>query len=154
VQVYTAGVVTPPRAATERLGFLLKHAQQRFVALHQPALEPFDLDGRQLAVLALIGGEGPALQQRLAERLGVDRTSMVALVDQLEGKGFVVRRQDPTDRRGRHVEVTTKGRNTLARGLRASGDAERRFLTPLTAAERTQFRRLLRRLVEAEPGGP
>jgi len=46
-------------------------------------------------VLTLIESEGPASQQRLADRVGVDRTTMVALVDALEEKGLVNRLRDP-----------------------------------------------------------
>src|SRR5207248_1737728 len=105
-----------PAALTERLGYLLKHAYHRYQASQGPALEPLELDGRLLAVLTLLDAEGPALQQRLSERLQVDRTTMVALVDALEDRGFVTRQRDPADRRGQRVGATTKGATALERG--------------------------------------
>lgn len=137
---------TPPSALASRLGFLLKHAQLRYQAIQAPALAPLDLDGRLLAALALVGAEGPALQARLAERLQVDRTTMVALVDRLEQTGLVERHRDPTDRRGYHVNITTTGSTTLQHALDAVQTVERDFLSALSKPEQHQFRALLARV--------
>ncbi|MFZ0215006.1 MAG: MarR family transcriptional regulator [Candidatus Dormiibacterota bacterium] len=136
----------PPAVLADRMGFLLKHAQLRYQAIQQPALAPFDLDGRLLAVLALMATEGPALQARLSERLQVDRTTMVALVDALEHRGLVERKRDPLDRRGHQVTITKKGGNVLQQALAVTDAAERDFLDPLSRDEQHQFRALLARL--------
>jgi DNA-binding MarR family transcriptional regulator len=148
----TAGAVAAPPDLASRLGYLLKHAQLRFQSLQHPALAPLNITGRLLAVLVLIGDEGPALQQRLSARLGVDRTTMVALVDALETGGLVARRRDTADRRGHLVGLTSAGQTVLDRGLRASDDVERSFLAPLSADERVTFRRLLSKLVIGDFG--
>jgi len=88
-----------PPAVTQRLGYLLKHAQLRLAELAEPLYAPLGVTGRQLALLTLFG-DGPAQsQQDGAARLGVDRTTMVALVDELEAKGLVRREVAPGDRR-------------------------------------------------------
>jgi DNA-binding MarR family transcriptional regulator len=137
----------PPAALTERLGFLLKHAYVTYQSIQQPALAPLDLDGRLLAVLTLVDAEGPARQQRLSERLRVDRTTMVALVDALEQNGLVERRRDPVDRRGYAVRITRDGTRTLRRAHRAILAVEQEFLRRLSAGEQDQFRELLGKLV-------
>src|SRR4051794_29919808 len=96
-----------------RLGYLLKHAQLRLNELTTAALAPFDLNGRELAVLVVLAGHEPASQQQAAERLGVDRTTMVALVDTLQAKGFVARQPSAGDRRKNVVALTEHGRDTL-----------------------------------------
>jgi DNA-binding MarR family transcriptional regulator len=141
---------TPPGALASALGFLLKHAQLRYQSLQAPALAPLDLDGRLLAVLVILGAEGPALQARLAERLQVDRTTMVALVDRLEQAGLVERHRDPTDRRGYHVNITTTGSTALQHALDAVQTVERDFLSALSKPEQRQFRALLAK-VALEP---
>jgi DNA-binding MarR family transcriptional regulator len=133
----------PPAVVGESLGFLLKHAQQRYQALQQPALAPLGLNGRLLAVLAVVESEGPALQQRLAERLGVDRTTMVAMIDVLELSRLVRRRRDPADRRGQLILLTAKGETLLPRALEAVVRVEDAFLAGLSSAEQREFRRLL-----------
>src|SRR5271169_1006082 len=93
-----------PEALAFRLGYLLKRAQQRLVQASAPALAPYGVDGRELAVLAVLAAETPLSQQEAAGQLGVDRTTMVALVDALEGKGLVVRHRSLQDRRRNIVQ--------------------------------------------------
>jgi DNA-binding MarR family transcriptional regulator len=137
----------PPAELADRLGFLLKHAQLGYQSIQRPALAPLDLDGRLLAVLMVVAAEGPALQQRLSERLRVDRTTMVALIDALEQSGLVERRRDPVDRRGYHVRITKAGGRALQRAQQAIREVEHRFLRPLSDDEQGQFRALLGKLV-------
>ena len=137
----------PPPALVERLGFLLKHAYLGYQLIQRPALASLDLDGRLLAVLTLVEAEGPALQQRLSERLRVDRTTMVSLVDSLEQNGLVARRRDPVDRRGYLVSITKKGTGILRRAHSAVRAVEQDFLDHLSPDEQRQLRNLLGKLV-------
>ena len=134
--------------AEQHLGFLLKHVQTRFTELHTAALEPFGVNGRELAVLLVLNTDEPPSQQQAAQRLGVDRTTMVALIDALEDKGLVERRPAADDRRKNVVEFTAVGRDTLHNAIKASDDAERRFLAPLGRAAAHQLRDTLRALID------
>ena len=126
------------------LYYLLKHAQMRLAGLTGPALEPFGINGRQCAVLVAIDERAPSSQHDIAARLGVDRTTMVTLVDELEGKGLVERRPDPLDRRKNVVALTELGRTTLQEATGAVDEAERCFLSPLSDDEAAAFRKALR----------
>lgn len=137
----------PPETLTARIGYLLKHVQARFQSIQQEALAPLELNGRLLAVLIVADEHALELQQRIGERLGVDRTTMVALIDSLEAAGFVERRSDPKDRRSRLVHVTSKGRAAISEGLEASALVERRFLSSLSPSEQRVFRTMLARLI-------
>src|SRR4051794_5695767 len=130
-----------------RLGYLLKHAQLRLHELTGKALEPYGIHGRQLAVLLAIDDRVPQSQQEIARRLDVDRTSMVALVDELERKGLAERQSVAGDRRKNVVALTAVGRETVRKATQASDVAEREFLTKLSEAEAATFRRLLRTVV-------
>jgi DNA-binding MarR family transcriptional regulator len=121
----------PLPALASRLGYLLKHAQLRLAELTGVAMAPFGVTGRECAVLIAIDSRAPLSQQEVAHRLGVDRTTMVALIDELEGKGLVQRRRDPDDRRKNVVALTGAGRTTLRQASRAGDEAERRFLSAL-----------------------
>ena len=134
-----------------RLGYLLKHAFLGLEALNDRALAPFDLTARELSLLMVVADLRSASQQELAQALGIDRTTMVAFVDMLEGKGFVQRRPDPNDRRRNVVEVTARGKRTLEQGRRASDEAERTLLAPLNTADQERFRQALIALTE-RPG--
>ncbi len=138
----------PPPELAGRLGYLFKHAQARLAELTAQALAPLDISGRELAVLLVLASQEPASQQQAARRLGIDRTTMVTFVDVLEDKGLVVRRADPDDRRRNVVALTTAGHDTLRRATRASEEAERRFLAPLTRPAGDKLRQALLTLVQ------
>ncbi|MCK2217399.1 MarR family transcriptional regulator [Actinomadura sp. ATCC 31491] len=130
-----------------RLGYLLKHANLRLTDLTGPALAPYGLDGREFAVLAVIGEPGPLSQLDVGQRLGVDRSTMVGLVDGLERKRLVARRPHPDDRRKNVVELTEHGRETLEKATRAVDEAEAAFLSGLEEGDARLFRVLLERLL-------
>jgi DNA-binding MarR family transcriptional regulator len=109
--------------------------------------------GYQVLVSAARGE--PESQRALARRLGIDRTVMTYLLDDLEEGGLVQRRPDPSDRRARRIEVTAEGRALLVVLDRRLGDVERHVLDALREDEQATFRDLLRRIAEradaAEP---
>ncbi len=130
-----------------RLGYLLKHAQLRMAELTTKALTPYGIHGRELAVLVILAGHEPASQQQAAQRLGIDRTTMVALLDTLEGKGLVSRHPHADDRRRNVVELTDAGQDTLLRATEASEAAEREFLAPLGPQAAQHLRNSLQTIV-------
>ena len=130
-----------------RLGYLLKHAQLRMHELSDEALAPYGLTGRELAVLVVLAGREPSSQQQAAQRLGIDRTTMVAMLDELQAKGLVSRRPHAQDRRRNLVELTELGRETFARAQAAYDEAEREFLAPLGARAAEQLRASLHAIV-------
>ena len=129
------------------LGYLLKHVQLRFSEIGAVALEPLGINGREAAVLRAIADSYPVSQGEIARAMNVDRTTMVALIDDLQGKGLVRRRQDPDDRRKNAVELTDAGRHTVRQAAGAVERAERDFLGPLSAAEAAQFKKILHALL-------
>ncbi|WP_211229562.1 MarR family winged helix-turn-helix transcriptional regulator [Nakamurella lactea] len=134
----------------DRLTYLLKHAQLRLAELSAAALEPLGISGRELAVLRVIAARPPVSQLEIATRMGVDRTTMVGLIDGLERKKLVERAPDPADRRRNVVALTAAGRTATQRGSAAADRAEQTFLEPLSADEASAARRALRLL--AFPG--
>ena len=134
-----------------RLTYLLKRALLDLEDLHREQLEPSGVSGRELAVLLLLEGREPESQQETAGRLGVDRTTMVGLLDGLETKGLLARRPDAQDRRRNVVALTEAGHETLAHALHASDEAERRLLAGLDESEAGQLRALLARIAAGPP---
>jgi DNA-binding MarR family transcriptional regulator len=136
----TAG---PSEALASRLGYLLKHAQQLLVQAAGPAMAEYGIDGRELAVLTVLAADYPLSQHGAAERLGIDRTTMVALVDELESKGLVERHRSVQDRRKNIVQLTEAGERCLDGAGRARDEVERDFLAPLGDDLGQQFVRAL-----------
>jgi MarR family transcriptional regulator, transcriptional regulator for hemolysin len=105
-------------------------------------------------LLNVIGAREGAIQQELGSAMGIDRTTMVSLVDQLEDAGLARRRPSATDRRAREIAITPKGRRLLARARGMISQAEDEVLAGLTAEERGEMLRLLRQALASVPAQP
>jgi DNA-binding MarR family transcriptional regulator len=137
-------------AMSARLGYLFKHAGRLMSELNDAALAPLGIDARELGVLIVIDGFEPASQQQVAERIGVDRTTMVVMLDTLEVKGLLSRHPDADDRRRNVVVLTQSGQEVLRRGTAASDAAEAELLTPLSGDDGERLRDLLVRLLAGQ----
>jgi DNA-binding MarR family transcriptional regulator len=92
---------------------------------------------------------GPSSQRELADRLSLNRTVMVQIVDRLEAGGLVARRRDSRDRRSYAIALTDEGRRKLAAFDADADEAERCTNRNLAEPERERLNTLLRRLVRA-----
>jgi DNA-binding MarR family transcriptional regulator len=142
--------IPPPGGASPRLGYLLKHAELRFRQLASAALEPIGVSPHEWAALHCLDEQHGRSQREVAELLGVDRTTMVALVDELQANGLVERHPQPDDRRKNIVSLTTKGRDVLQRGGRLIDDCERRFLAALSEPDAEQLKNALHTVIATD----
>src|SRR3989440_12744377 len=116
-------MATSPSADTEvaefagQLFFRLWRASHTRVA---EELESIGLTPALFGVLNILGAREGAIQQEVGSAMGIDPSTMVSLIDQLETAGLAKRRPHPTDRRAREVAITPKGRRLLERGRRMS----------------------------------
>ncbi|MFC0113550.1 MarR family winged helix-turn-helix transcriptional regulator [Kibdelosporangium aridum] len=104
-----------------------------------------------IVLTALVQNDGrPYSQLALGHALGVDKTTMTALLDKLERSGLVVRTPDPNDRRARIPVITEAGRELQAKLYDLLKAVEARVLDPLTPEERETLRSLLRKIIPME----
>lgn len=128
------------------LGWCLGVVLRAYRAASASALDAVPHDHRGYQVLrAVASGEHPS-QLALAAHLGIDRTVMTYLLDDLVAAGLVERRLNPADRRQRRIVTTEAGARLVAELDRRVGEAEDAALAVLPAPERETFRTLLRRL--------
>lgn len=111
------------------------------------ALEKVSIIGPQLGLLRVLEVEGPASQIALGRGMGVDKATMVKLLDDLEQKGLIQRVAVEGDRRVKHIRITPKGSRKLAEGSRIREASERRFFSALSEAERAALDRALSKLI-------
>jgi DNA-binding MarR family transcriptional regulator len=130
----------------EGFAFLLvqlgSHAARRFAE----TLAPSGLEPRHYGMLRRLAANEGRSQQALGELLGLNPTRMVFLVDDLENHGFVERRRNPADRRSYALYLTAAGRKALKRAETATRHHAAGIGSSLSAAERRQLTRLLRRV--------
>lgn len=133
----------PPPDLTRYIGYLVRRVHARFAA------DSGDDDGspRDCAVLTLLAEQDVRSQQTLAERLGINRTIMVNLVERLERDGYVARTRNPDNRRSYLLSLTDAGRAELARLRRAVAARDERLTAALAPAQRERLNELLRALL-------
>ena len=142
-----------PGSESPRLGYLLKHAHQRYAELAASAFAALGVRPQEWVAVSALGLSRDLSQKEIADLLGVDRTTMVALVDTLENKGLVERRPHVEDRRKNVLVITAAGRSLIRRGARVADECERRFLATLEPAEADVLKRALHAVITAAPPG-
>jgi DNA-binding MarR family transcriptional regulator len=140
---------TPATLAQSTALSLIEAARRASEALER-ALAPLQLRPRHYRVLVALAETGPLSQQRLGGLLDIDRTTMVAIVDELERQGLAERHPDAEDRRSYRVQLTSRGRTTLVRATGAVARTDEAILANLDAAERQQLQVSLTRLLDRE----
>jgi DNA-binding MarR family transcriptional regulator len=111
---------------------------------------------RGFQILATVAHDEPPTQASLAAHLGIDRTVLTYVLDDLVEHGVLERAVDPADRRVRRLAATASGRELLADLEQRVADAERELFGGLSDGEQQQLRSALYRAASqihgAEPG--
>jgi DNA-binding MarR family transcriptional regulator len=118
---------------------------------HRLLVEGFaaaDARGYHHRLLAALEEFGPASQAALGRRTGIDRSDVVAALNELGGRGLIQRSPDPDDRRRNIITITPAGTEQLRTLDQILAGVQDELLAPLSAADRTKLIRLLTRLLE------
>jgi DNA-binding MarR family transcriptional regulator len=115
------------------------------------ALTSLDLTPALFALLNVLGARDGAIQQELSTLMGIDPSTMVSLIDELETNGFAARRRHPKDRRAWEVTITPAGRRALKRARAMAQQVEDDVLGGLSASERRRLMALLQRALDNAP---
>ncbi|MBX7267059.1 winged helix-turn-helix transcriptional regulator [Micromonospora sp. Llam7] len=134
------------------LMFLLSWASHALRAEHAAGLAELGISPRAHCVLARARAGG-LTQRQIGELCGVDKTTMVVTLDQLEAAGLARRVPTPTDRRARLVEVTAEGERVLGQAQEIAARLEEDVLAALPEVDREVFLRAIRRLVDERFSG-
>ncbi len=109
-------------------------------------LAPLGLRARDFWLLAIAGAQNIA-QHEMAELAGLDPSSLVAIIDALERRGWLRRQRNPHDRRMQWVQRTEAGDKLFARAQPRARRAEAQQLSALTDAQQRQLVASMRKLV-------
>jgi DNA-binding MarR family transcriptional regulator len=129
----------------------LSEASERILRDHMnPLFAEAGLQPGEFDVLASLRRSGKPYMlspTQLYEALMISSGGMTARLDRLEKAGFVERRPDPGDRRGKLIALTDAGRRLIDKTLDRHVANEQRILSPLTPAEQEKLNALLKKLI-------
>ncbi|MEV1006269.1 MarR family transcriptional regulator [Streptomyces sp. NPDC049881] len=150
----TAASYGAPARLRAQPSWLLTHVTTHARQLVGEAFAGLGARRYHYALLAALAEFGPSSQAVLGRRCGIDRSDVVAALNELAGEGYVVRDPDPADRRRNVITITAAGARRLAHADEALARAQADLLAPLTEPERAELVRLLGLLYEATAGAP
>jgi DNA-binding MarR family transcriptional regulator len=139
-----------PPELTRFPGYLLARLGEASRRRFAKALQGQNLHPRDFGVMTLIDSHPGSTQQQLHELSGIDPSSMVAVIDELESRGLAERRPHPGDRRARTIYLTGQGEQTLAEVHGLAAELQKEMFAPLTRDEHRTLHELLRKLAGAE----
>lgn len=131
------------------LGYNLRRAQISLWRDFARNVADGDVRPSLFSALLLANANAGIAQIEIAQQLGLDKASVVSLIDRLEDRGWVVRRRSTEDRRRQEIFLTASGEKAYRMLKREMLEHERRFLDRYTESERRQLVALLQRLYDA-----
>ena len=147
----TAAADREPYVYSDQVGYLLRRAYQRHLAIFQAHAGDPQLTAVQFSTLCSLKDSGPQSQAELVKSTGVDQTTIRGIVDRLKARGLVTLSRDKGDARKVIVSVTGAGRELLDVMVPRARSITELTLEGLNPAERLALLHTLR-LLAAEPG--
>jgi DNA-binding MarR family transcriptional regulator len=128
------------------LGYNLRRAQVAVFQNFTEVVGAAELTPGQFGVLVVIEANPGLSQTQLGNALGIDRSTVVAVIDRLESRGLVARQASPTDRRSHALYLSEGGKATLRRMTERVRAHEREIARHLSPAEQASLIKLLSRV--------
>ena len=136
-----------PSRLKEMPSWLISQTSTHAHRLLTDALAAVDARGYDFRLLAALAEFGPASQATLGRRTGIDRSDVVAALNNLAARRLVKRSPDPVDRRRNIITITAAGTAELERLDAVLGEVQDELLAPLSRAERRLLITLLTRVL-------
>jgi len=137
-----------PAALTQKPTWLISEVSRVAHRLLTDTLATAGSRGYHYRLLAALQEFGPASQASLGRHTGMDRSDVVASVNELVSRGLVNRSPDPADRRRNVITITEAGATHLRRLEELLTDVQNELAAPLSPAERRQLVRLLTQILD------
>jgi DNA-binding MarR family transcriptional regulator len=131
---------------TSLLGYNLRRAQVAVFQNFTEVVGATELTPGQFGVLVVIDANHGLSQTQLGNALGLDRSTVVAVIDRLESRGLVTREPSPNDRRSHALHLSDTGETTLRRLTERVRAHEREIALHLSPDDQARLIELLRRM--------
>jgi DNA-binding MarR family transcriptional regulator len=138
------------QAHPKSTAFLLAQVGAHAAGLFAERLRELELSPPHAGLLRAVASNPGSSQQALATVLGMVPSRLVPLLDELEGKGLLERRDHAEDRRVYALHVTEKGAKAMAEIGKIARAHDEEVCGALTAAQREELRALLVRIADAQ----
>jgi len=133
-----------------QIGFILRRAHQRHVAIFAECLSDFALTPQQFSALAKIRETGGVSQNRLGRLTAMDPATILGVVQRLNQRGLIERAPDLTDPRSTRLTLTEAGLDLISEAIPHAMEATERTLSSLSVSERKALVALLAKLADGE----
>ena len=128
------------------VGYNLKRAYIVVQADFRRTLDKDDLSARLFSTLSLVVNNPDISQSSVARRLGIERSGVVSMIDELQSRGYVVRNPVPGDRRVQALQATPLGLSVYQKALVKVKAHEASLLHDLTDEEQRSLLSLLKKI--------
>lgn len=128
------------------VGYHLRMAQVMIFKDFDRELAELEITPAIFGVLEILNHNKGLTQTRLATAIGLDRSSLVPLLDKLEKRQLIAREVSPEDRRSNHLHLTVEGGQLLSEASRRVKVHEERALASLTKSEVKILIQLLKKI--------
>jgi DNA-binding MarR family transcriptional regulator len=132
------------------VAFLLSQVGAHAAIDFSERLRVLNLKPHDAGILRILGSNPGITQQALSAMLGIFPSRLVALLDGLEGRKLIDRRNSPEDRRSYQLHLTRSGRTALTSIGRLTNQLEKHLLAALTEVEKKSLFDLLSRIVSQQ----
>lgn len=132
----------------QRIGFPLRVAQVAVFRDFEEAMGELGLTPAVFSALEIIKTNPGITQSKLAHAIYLDRSTVVPLLDKLEARGLITREASTTDRRNKHVSLTTEGARMHRDASKRASVHEARMASALSADELSTLFALLAKLAK------
>src|SRR5919109_1007179 len=130
----------------DQVGYWLRRAYQRHMAIFAGIMNDLDLTSMQFAALVKLRELKAVSQTELGRLTGMDRATISGVVARLKRRDLVLYKPDPLDKRSRIIALTPAGETLLVEAMQRIDRVTEQTLEPIDAAERDGLRAILQKM--------
>ncbi len=117
-------------------GYTLSKIAEQMDCMFSERLSAYQIDARDYGILSIVFNQPKLTQKEIGEKIVVDRTTMVQLIDSLEKKQLITRESNPSDRRQNLITITKKGQEIVKKMWVELEHVEREVISTLPAVQK------------------
>lgn len=141
---------SPQDPSPKALAFLLSQVGAHSAAKFAERVAELDFSPPQVGILKVIAESDGLSQQALGEKLGMFASRLVSVLDDLQTRGLIERRSNPTDRRANSLHITQSGKEKMKQIMKVGREHQESICAALNDSERVQLASLLQRIADEQ----